>query len=186
MMNDNQLMEDVRDGRVEKLAILFERYHLALFNFFLRLTGSRPASEDLVQDVFTRILKYRSTYQGEDRFAVWMYKIARNAHIDFLRKRKETYPLEEQYDQAPSSEPRPEEKMVQEQEAALIARALTKLSPKKKEVLMLSRFQDLKYREIAELLDCPVGTVKGLVHRAIQELGDIYSQLSSEVCRHEV
>jgi len=63
---------------------------------------------------------------------------------------------------------------------------LAKLSPKKQEILVLSRFQNLKYREIAELLDCPIGTVKGLVHRAIQELGDIYAKLSNEVCRHEV
>ena len=83
-MTDNQVMLDVREGKVEKLAILFERHHVALFNFFLRLTGNRAASEDLVQDVFTRILKYRATYMGEDRFTVWMYKIARNAHIDSL------------------------------------------------------------------------------------------------------
>ena len=185
-MNDNQLMEDVRDGRVEKMAILFERHHVALFNFFLRLTGNRAASEDLVQDVFTRILKYRATYQGEDRFAVWMYKIARNAHIDHLRKRKETFPLDEQFDEAPSPEPVPEDRVVREQESALLARALARLSPKKQEILVLSRFQNLKYREIAELLDCPIGTVKGLVHRAIQELGDIYAKLSNEVCRHEV
>jgi RNA polymerase sigma-70 factor (ECF subfamily) len=185
-MNDNQLMEDVRDGRVEKMAILFERHHVALFNFFLRLTGNRAASEDLVQDVFTRILKYRATYQGEDRFAVWMYKIARNAHIDHLRKRKETFPFDEQFDQAPSPDPAPEDRVVREQESALLARALARLSPKKQEILVLSRFQNLKYREIAELLDCPIGTVKGLVHRAIQELGDIYAKLSNEVCRHEV
>ena len=185
-MNDNQLMEDVRDGRIEKLAIIFERHHVPLFNFFLRLTGNRAASEDLVQDVFTRILKYRATYQGEDRFAVWMYKIARNAHIDHLRKRKETVPLDGQFEEAPSPEPAPEDRAVKEQESALLAKALARLSPKKQEILVLSRFQNLKYREIAELLDCPIGTVKGLVHRAVEELGDIYTKLSNEVCRHEV
>ena len=85
---DNELMEAVKDGRVEKLAVLFERYHVALFNFFLRLTGDRAASEDLVQDVFMRILKYRAGFQSEGRFAVWMFQIARNAHVDHLRKRK--------------------------------------------------------------------------------------------------
>jgi len=185
-MTDNQIMEDVRDGRVEKLAILFERHHVALFNFFLRLTGNRPASEDLVQDVFIRILKYRSTYQGEDRLAVWLYKIARNAHIDFLRKQKGAIPLEDQFEEAHSPEPLPEERIVREQEAALLTRALARLSPKKQEILVLSRFQNLKYREIAELMDCPVGTVKGLVHRAVQELGDIYHQLTREACRHEM
>lgn len=185
-MTDNLLMEDVRDGKVEKLAILFERHNVALFNYFLRLTGSRPGSEDLVQDVFTRILKYRATYLGEDKFTVWMYKIARNAHIDFLRRQKATVPLEDQYDEAQSAELVPEERMEKQQEAALISRALKKLSPKKQEIILLSRFQNLKYREIAELMECPVGTVKGMVHRAVRELGEIYQQLSREACRHEM
>lgn len=185
-MTDNLLMEDVRGGKVEKLAILFERHHVALFNYFLRLTGNRPVSEDLVQEVFTRILKYRTTYRGEDRFAVWMYKIARNAHIDFLRRQKETVPLDDQFEEAQSTNLIPEERVERQQEAALISRALKKLSPRKQEVILLSRFQNLKYREIAELMECPVGTVKGMVHRAVQELGDIYKQLSREACRHEM
>jgi len=61
---DNELMEQVRDGRVEKLAVLFERYQTMLYNFFLRLTGNRAASEDLVQEVFMRVLKYRAGYMG--------------------------------------------------------------------------------------------------------------------------
>ena len=185
-MTDNLLMEDVRSGKVEKLAILFERHHVALFNYFLRLTGNRPVSEDLVQEVFTRILKYRATYRGEDRFAVWMYKIARNAHIDFLRRQKETVPLDDQFEEAQSADLVPEERVERQQEAALISRALKRLSPRKQEVILLSRFQNLKYREIAELMECPVGTVKGMVHRAVQELGDIYKQLSREACRHEM
>jgi RNA polymerase sigma-70 factor (ECF subfamily) len=185
-VTDNLLMEDVRSGKVEKLAILFERHHVALFNYFLRLTGNRPVSEDLVQEVFTRILKYRATYRGEDRFAVWMYKIARNAHIDFLRRQKETVPLDDQFEEAQSADLVPEERVERQQEAALISRALKRLSPRKQEVILLSRFQNLKYREIAELMECPVGTVKGMVHRAVQELGDIYKQLSREACRHEM
>ena len=185
-MTDNLLMEAVRGGKVEKLAILFERHHVTLFNYFLRLTGNRPISEDLVQEVFTRILKYRTTYRGEDRFAVWMYKIARNAHIDFLRRQKETVPLEDQFDKAQSADLIPEERVERQQEAALISRALKRLSPRKQEVILLSRFQNLKYREIAELMECPVGTVKGMVHRAVRELGDIYKQLSREACRHEM
>jgi RNA polymerase sigma-70 factor (ECF subfamily) len=185
-LTDDQVMQDVRDGRVEKLAILFERHHVPLFNFFIRMTGNRAASEDLVQDVFTRILKRRATYRGEDRFTVWLYTIARNTHVDYLRKRKTTFPLEDQFEDVPSAEMVPEDRLVQAQEAVLINRALARLSPKKQELLVLSRFQNLKYREIAELLDCPVGTVKGLVHRAIQELGEIYNQLTREGCRHEM
>jgi len=185
-LTDNQVMLDVREGKVEKLAILFERHHVALYNFFLRLTGNRPAAEDLVQDVFTRILKYRATYMGEDKFTVWMYKIARNAHIDSLRKHKDALSLEDQLVEAASSEPAPEDRFAHDSDAALISKALGRLHPKKKEILMLSRFQNLKYREIADLMDCPIGTVKGLIHRAIQELGDIYADLTKETCRHEM
>jgi len=185
-VTDNQLMEEARDGKVEKLAVLFERHHVALFNYFLRLTGNRPGSEDLVQEVFIRILKYRATYQGNDKFTLWMYKIARNAHIDHLRKQKDTVPLEDQFEELRSPELIPEEKVEKARQAALLSRALKKLSPKKKEILLLSRFENLKYREIAELMECPVGTVKVLIHRAVRELGQIYSQLSQEACRHEM
>jgi len=188
-MTDHQVMESVRDGRIEQLAILFERHHLALFNFFLRLTGNPAASEDLVQDVFIRILKYRTTYRGDDKFVVWMYKIGRNAHIDYLRKRKSALSLEDAAVETASGAAGPEEQIERDRETALIARAMAQLSPKKKEILVLSRFQNLKYREIAELLDCPVGTVKAYVHRAVEELGEIYTRLttvSPKECRHEM
>jgi RNA polymerase sigma-70 factor (ECF subfamily) len=175
--SDNEVMEAVRDGRVEKLAILFERHQVMLYNFFLRLTGNRSASEDLVQDVFIRILKYRAGYQGQSKFAVWMFQIARNAHIDHLRKQKGALPLDEQFAEPPSREPRPEERLEAEQDIALVRRALDRLPWKKREILMLSRFQDLKLREIADLLGCHVGTVKAQVHRALKDLIRIYLDL---------
>jgi RNA polymerase sigma-70 factor (ECF subfamily) len=174
---DNELMELVRDGKVEKLAILFERYQTMLYNFFLRLTGNRAASEDLVQEVFIRILKYRAGYQGENRFVVWMFQIARNAHVDFLRKKKGEVALDDQFAEAASQELLPEERFEADQEAALVRRALDKLPPKKRELLVLFRFQNLKLREIAELLDVQVGTVKVQVHRALKDLGRIYLEL---------
>jgi RNA polymerase sigma-70 factor (ECF subfamily) len=174
---DNELMEQVRDGKVEKLAILFERHQTMLYNFFLRLTGNRAASEDLVQEVFIRILKYRAGYQGESRFVVWMFQIARNAHVDFLRKKKGEVALEDQFMETPDREPLPGDLYEADQEAALVRRALDKLPAKKREILVLFRFQNLKLREIAELLDCQVGTVKVQVHRALKDLSRIYFEL---------
>lgn len=176
--SDNLLMEEVRDGKVERLAVLFERHQVTLFNFFLRLTGDRSASEDLVQDVFIRILKYRHGYHGQSRFAVWMYQIARNAHIDHLRKRKGEVSLDEHWTEPPSREPAPEKQMEISQEAALMRKALSRLPANKREILMLSRFQNLKLREIAELLGCQVGTVKAQMHRALKDLGKIYFEMS--------
>lgn len=186
MITDDALMLEVKDGRVERLAILFERHHLQLFNFFLRLTASHPLSEDLVQEVFVRLLKYRATYRGQDKFIFWIYRIAHNVHVDYLRRRKEAYALDEQFQEVRSGEPPVEDRFARDQDAALMSRALSRLPQDKKKVLVLSRFQNMKYREIAELLDCPVGTVKALAHRAVKELGEIYARMVKETCRHEV
>jgi len=178
MTSDNKLMEDVKTGKVEKLAVLFEKYHVQLFNFFLRLTGNRGVSEDLVQDVFMRILKYHKTYRGESKFTVWMYQIARNAHIDHLRKRKGELPLDDQWEDVTEPDPSPAAQLEMGEDIELVRQALAQLPLKRREVLVLSRFQNLKYREIAELLGCQIGTVKAHVHRAIKELGKIYYELS--------
>jgi RNA polymerase sigma-70 factor (ECF subfamily) len=177
LYSDNKLMEDIKEGKVEKMAVLFEKHHVSLFNFFMRLTGNRNISEDLVQEVFMRMLKYRSTYQGRSKFTLWMYQIARNAHIDFLRKKKNTLPLDEQWSEPITSEASPDEKLEGGQEVQLMRQALAQLPLKKREVLILSRYQNLKYKEIAELMDCHIGTVKAHVHRAIKELGKIYFEL---------
>ena len=71
-----------------ELRLPFDRHHRALFSFFFRVTGNRSASEDLVQDVFFRILKYRHTYRQEIPFTRWMYRIAINARHDHVRKHK--------------------------------------------------------------------------------------------------
>lgn len=177
LFSDNRLMEEVKEGKVEKMAVLFEKHHVALFNFFMRLTGNRNISEDLVQDVFMRMLKYRTTYQGRSKFTLWMYQIARNAHIDYLRKKKDALPLDEQWTDPITTDNSPEEKLEGGQEVQILRQALARLPLKKREVLILSRYQNLKYKEIAELMDCHIGTVKAHVHRAIKELGKIYFEI---------
>jgi RNA polymerase sigma factor (sigma-70 family) len=81
-------MISVRNGETEKLGHLFEAHHKRLYNFFLNQTGNRQTSEDLVVDVFLRMLKYRHTYKDEGSFSTWMYTIARNARVDHYRKNK--------------------------------------------------------------------------------------------------
>src|SRR6476469_2851856 len=95
-LSDEELMSQVRSGVGEMLGVLFERYHVPLFNFFLKLTGDRVMSEDLVQDVFFRILKYRHSYRTATAFRAWISLVARNARLDHLRKRRPETSWEQQ------------------------------------------------------------------------------------------
>lgn len=179
---DQAVMLAVRDGDVERIGVLFDRHHRMLFNFFLRLTANRGLSEDLVQDVFLRMLKYRQTFQAGTNFTSWMYQIARNAHIDQARKRRlEIVPDDEAaWDSVAGTDADPQKRVEQAQEIRLLRRALERLAVDKREVLVLSRFQNLKYSEIAEVLGCEVGAVKVRVFRAVRELGQIFFELSGE------
>lgn len=178
--SDNQLMLKVRDGDLDKLGILFERHQKTLYNFFLRLTNNRNSSEDLVQEVFLRMLKYRHTYRGDGKFTNWMFHISRNAHIDYFKKQGREQQMSEDEQEFMSRDPNPYKSMEQVQEIRLLRAALAQLPTEKKEVLILSRFHNMKYEEIARLQGCQVGTIKARVHRAIKDLREIYFNLSGE------
>jgi len=169
---DEDLMLQVRNGEAELLGVLFDRYQAPLYNFYTKMTQDRALSEDLVQDVFLRILRYRQTYRPGTAFRTWMYQIARNARLDHVRKVRPEAPL-----LAEPAAPAPADSAQQKQEAQLLQRALMQLPEDKREILILSRFQELKYEEIARLMGCEVGAVKVRVHRALQQLRETFRQL---------
>jgi RNA polymerase sigma-70 factor (ECF subfamily) len=176
-------MGAVKDGDTGKLAILFERHHRSLFRFFAAQNRNQQLSDDLVQDVFFRMLRYRHSYNPEQSFTAWMYQIARNAVIDQAAKRKgEVISFEEYTAQRPldpaSADATPDQEMERGQDVRLLRRAMDKLPADKRELLILARYQELKYEEIAQILGCEVGTVKVRVFRAVKALGQIYQELS--------
>jgi RNA polymerase sigma factor (sigma-70 family) len=180
-VTDQSLMLAVGEGDVEKLGILFERYHGPLFNYLFRLCGNKHLSEDLVQEVFVRILKYRHTYGGNHRFTTWMFQIARNARIDHYRQNPVVdASLECQVQEFLSDSPTPDQYMEQEEEMRIMLAALEKLPEERREVLLLRGFQGLKFEEIAEVLRCSVNTIKGRAFRGIRELRDAVHQLKRE------
>jgi len=169
--SDQTLMSSVRDGNVEKLGILFERHHVQLFNFFLHLTGNRHLSEDLVQEVFVRLLKYRYTYREKKIFVSWMFQIARNVRIDYLRKSPhEEVCIENGTQEHISRMPTPGEQIEEHERKQTMQIALSQLPEEKREVLLLRGVHGLKLEEIAEVLKCSVNTIKSRVYRAIQDL----------------
>jgi RNA polymerase sigma-70 factor (ECF subfamily) len=178
---DDELMVRVRDGDADPLAELFARHQVPLYNFFLRLTGRASTSEDLVQETFLRILKSKHTYRGQGQFKAWLYQVARSARADHYRKRwRESELTEESQDAIPSAAPLASESFERDERLELVRAALERLPEDKREVLVLSRYQDLRYEEIARVLGCSEGAIKVRVHRAMKELRAQFLQLTKD------
>ena len=178
-------MAEVSAGQVARLAVLFERYHRPLFRYFVSMNGDREQAEDLVQEVFFRMLRYRTSYDPAQSFTAWMYQIARNAGVDQVRKRGAAQVVDidtftDRRAELVSASPGPEESASRGQDLALLRRAMDQLPEDKREILVLSRFQGMKHEDIAEVLGCEVGTVKVRVYRAIRALEQIYFALEKE------
>jgi RNA polymerase sigma factor (sigma-70 family) len=180
--SDHDIMLAVRAGEVRRLGELFERYHKPLYGFFVRLTNQPSASEDLVQIVFYRILKYRHTYRDEGKFSAWIYHLARKVAADHFRKHARTPTPADPIDfqDQPDHEPAPDAQADTSDDLALMRRALARVSHEHREVLVLARLQHLNHQEIARLLDCSVGAVKVRAHRALKELREIYFKIRRE------
>ena len=167
---DEQLMLHLTQGKLEACSVLFERYHVKLYNFFLRNTQSRDLSEDLTQTVFERLLKYNSSYQKGKNFKSWIYQIARNVQADHFKKhRNRISDFVEPDELAALAKPinRPLEDQEQNQQ---LYQALSKLNTDYKEIIVLTKLQKLRGKEVAEILNCTEGSVKFKVHRAMKEL----------------
>jgi RNA polymerase sigma-70 factor (ECF subfamily) len=184
--DDHEGMLAVAEGDLSAMTAIYENRHRALFRFFFRLTGRQAISEDLVHEVFLRMIRYRHTYESKrvgetGRFESWMYRIARNALADHARRHRLESPAEEgELEQKPSSRPTPFDTAAKQQDLTLLYRALRALPEDRRELLVLARFEGLSYQEIGAVIGCEAGTVKGRVFRAMKELSEIYSDLQKE------
>jgi RNA polymerase sigma factor (sigma-70 family) len=175
-LSDNALMLKVKSGDLDKMGLLFERYHRMLYGFLFHNTNQKAISEDLTQTVFYRMLKYRQTFSGEGEFKTWMYHLARNVLNDEFKKNNRLVYQENfvELSDKNHSESGFESSFEQNEANEILQKSLSKLSNEHREVLILSRFQDLSYKEIAEIMDTTEGNIKVKVHRAIKELKNIY------------
>ncbi|MBI2511731.1 MAG: RNA polymerase sigma factor [Opitutae bacterium] len=177
---DHELMIAVRAGDVAKLGSLFERYQQRLYAFFVRMTNQPAVSEDLVQVVFYRILKYRHTYRDEGKFTAWIYHLARKVAADHFRKHAKAATATDPSDlhEHPDHDGiAPDRSAATTDDLEFLRVALTRLPVEHREVLVLSRLQNVEHKEIARLMDTSVGAVKVRVHRALKELRDVYFKL---------
>jgi RNA polymerase sigma factor (sigma-70 family) len=179
-LTDDELMQRVQDGQAAALGELFARYQGPLLGFFARLCGRTATSEDLVQDTFLRVLRSKHTYRSNGRFRAWLYQVARSAHADHYRKRWRERPLEEDFDSMAHPGPGIGDQLEEDESHALVRAALRRLPEDKREVLVMARYQGLRYQEIGEILGCGENTVKVRVHRAMKALREAYLDLTKD------
>ena len=169
---DEALMMRVRQGELQSLGILFRRYQDRMYDYFFRMTRDDALSKDLVQNAFERALKGKHTYRQEYPFVGWIFRIAKNCLMDHHRKNKiKTDELNTTAAGSTFNEPKLEPNDVE--------RALAMLKPEFREVLVLTRYEELKYREVAKIIGISETGVKTRVHRALKELKDAYLKIAA-------
>lgn len=170
---DEVIMQHVKDGNLADMSVLFERYHLRLYNFFLKLTRNRDISQDLTQNLFYRMIKYKNSYKNELSVKSWMYQMARNLHIDYCKEEKRSEELFLKTDSY-LVDISDEYSGIPEEDYIRLEQAFSALSNEQKEIIVLSRYQGLKYEEISTIVNQSVPAIKVAMHRAIKRLRGIY------------
>lgn len=176
-MTDELLMEAVKNGDLQQASALFDRYNKRIFNFLARLTMDRALAEDLTQNVFLRIIKYRNSYREGARFQSWIYQVARNVFSDHYQVHKNKFSDFVDVEKVSDSLYNPEESETMDEQEKLLQRSMAKLSDEQRELLILTRFQHMKYEEVAAIMDTTVANIKVKVHRAILKLREHYFEL---------
>ena len=168
-------MEAVKNGELQQASFLFDRYHKRIFNFLRQLSNDTMLAEDLTQNVFLRLIKYRNSYREGNRFQSWIYQMARNVFADHYQANKNKagnhVDVEKMRDHISDTEEGPDER------EQLLHRSMAKLSDEQRELLVLTRFQHLKYEEVAVIMNTTVANIKVKVHRAIGKLREHYFEL---------
>ena len=180
---DADVVRLAQQGRESAFRELVRRYERPVFSLVFRMVRDRETAEDLAQDAFIKVLNHIDKYSPEFKFSSWLFKIANNVAIDWLRRKKiDTVSLDGSphaataaeieattFDVAARQETALEELESRELGTA-IERAIAKLRPEYRSCIMLRHVEGRSYEEIAATLDLPLGTVKTYIHRARHEL----------------
>ena len=173
-LTDEAIMLKVVNGQVEQLGLLFERYHVRLYNFYLRQVNDQDLSRDLTQNTFERVLKYKHTYRAEMPFKAWFYQIARNVKTDHYKKHKESRPIDEIPYERNLRLSEEDHSLEKKEQLKLLQDALQRLPEDKREILIMSQLEEMEYAQIAETYQITENHARVRVHRALKALKDVF------------
>ena len=169
----------VLDGNVNAFEDLVAAYEKNVYNLALRMTGNAQDAEDMAQEAFIKAYNSLSSFRGDSKFSVWLYRIVSNVCLDFLRKQnrrpasslsQEDEDGEETQMDIPDESQSPEQLLERSLTQEAVQRGLQYLSEEQRQILLLREIQGLSYEEIAETLDLEAGTVKSRIFRARKKL----------------
>ena len=181
-----KIARGLRERDIELLTDLVQRCQQRLVRYLLYLTGRREYAEDLAQETWIRMLQRGSQYNGRQPFDPWLFAIARNLAIDYLRKKRkavQTGSLPDDHDAVlllPSSDPSPFEAAARSQDAMRLAGRLQILAPLYREALLLRFQEDMSLTEIAQVVGAPVTTVSSRIYRGLAALRSTFEEGDSD------
>jgi RNA polymerase sigma-70 factor, ECF subfamily len=180
---DGALVARAIGGREDCFEELVHRYQRPIAAYVYRMTGDYESSLDLTQDVFIKVYNSLARYRSEYKFSTWIYRIAHNVAIDFLRRnsvgRAQSFSIEtgegEEFErQLIASAPTPEQESEREERRTEIESVVMLLPPPYRELIVLRHVLDMNYDEIAEVTNLPLGTVKNRIFRAREAMREMF------------
>jgi RNA polymerase sigma-70 factor, ECF subfamily len=178
--SDAEIMLRVKKGDREAFSLLVQRHRKPLINFIYRFTTNPGESEDLAQEVFIKVFQSASTYEAKAAFSTWLYRIATNSALNFVRDRKArlTYSLDQEPDDSgkqgqielPDGKSLAEDQLLEMEKIEKIRGALASLPENQRLAVILTKYQELSLKETAAILKCSETAVKSLIFRAYTTL----------------
>lgn len=174
---DEELLQKAGRGDMDALSELYVRHHRSVYSLCYQLVGDADAAEDLTHESFLRVRRYGAGFRGGSSVTTWLYRLVRNRCLDWLARKRRDRDRHAEMAELVRTEQR--EVPVDSGRQELVGRALERLTPEMREVLVLSRFGDLRYREIAEVCGISVANVKVRAHRDMKELRRVFLELEA-------
>ena len=177
--SDVQLMLDVKAGDDASFNLLLQKYRTPLINFLYRMVRDTATAEDLAQEVFLRVYRARKQYSPSAKFTTWLFRIATNLALNSVRDNRHRQmdvsidaPVEEDEAplQLPTREMRIDEHMIERDRADFIRQAIASLPEKQRVAVLLHKYEEMDYAEIAKILECSESALKSLLFRAYETL----------------